>query len=181
MPDDAPLTHATWPCEFGSHRRARHPQMRFHFFDEARPVEHLRIEHAARLRRCDRSTIPWHAARRCRGTVRSSTRCCAARAGRFEVAEPARLDHRLDREAIERRPGDATLFDAGVKRVLVHDPATGAVDEVRVRLHERQLARADQAAGLVGQRAVDRDEIAAAQQLVQPRGARPSLAASSAS
>ena len=51
------------------------------------------------------------------------------------------------------------------ERALVDDRAARGVDEDRGRLHQPQRFGVDQVAGLLGQRAVDRDEVRALQQL----------------
>ena len=57
---------------------------------------------------------------------------------------------------------------ASIQSVFVDDAAAGRVDQIGVGLHQRELTAADQAAGLLGERAVDRDEVGLGQQLVEP-------------
>ena len=56
---------------------------------------------------------------------------------------------------------------ASRQRGLVVDEAARGGDEIGVRLHQREFARADHAAAFPGQRATDRDVIRAAQQFVE--------------
>ncbi len=84
---------------------------------------------------------------------------------------------RLDLEDIEAGAGDPPLAQRGRQRRLVDQLAPADVDEVRRRLHQRQLRRADQAAGRVGQPAVQADEVRLGAAPPRARSARtPSVA-----
>ncbi len=77
---------------------------------------------------------------------------------------------RLRIEHVERGAGQPAVVERLDERRLVHDAAARAVDQAAGGLHFRQRRRADQAAGLVGQRRVDRDEV---RPLPGARRARP--------
>ena len=53
---------------------------------------------------------------------------------------------RLDLEDIESRAGDPAIAQGGHQRLLVDQLAPADVDEIRGRLHQGQLRRADQPA-----------------------------------
>ena len=74
---------------------------------------------------------------------------------------------RLLLEHVEPGPGDPAAGERRVEGALVHDRPAGGVDQVSPRLHQPELRRADQVVRLARQRAVDRDEVALAQQRVQ--------------
>src|SRR5437016_4749427 len=58
---------------------------------------------------------------------------------------------RLDLVDVQGRPGDAILSQRGEQRLLVHQRAPCAVDEVGTALHRRELIRPDDAAGPLGE------------------------------
>ena len=72
-------------------------------------------------------------------------------------------------------PGDALASEGLVQRVLVDEAAAGDVDDEGGRLHLRELLGADHAGGLGGLRHVDRDEVAALEQLVEAHGLHAEL------
>ena len=68
---------------------------------------------------------------------------------------------------VEARARDLLCAQRFLERLLVMDAAARRGDEIGARLHQRILLRADHAARLVGQRAIDRDEIRLPHQLVE--------------
>ena len=85
-----------------------------------------------------------------------------------ELAERRIRGERLDREHVDRGPGDPPLLDRGRERCLVHQVAARRVDEHGRRLHQLEPLGVDQTVGLIGVRHVQRDDVGVAQQLVQP-------------
>jgi hypothetical protein len=83
------------------------------------------------------------------------------------VVEQRALGARLDPEHVQPGARDTAVLEGQVKGLLVHDAAAGGVDDAHRRLHQPQLAVADEAErlGRLGQ--VDGDEVALAQQLLQ--------------
>ncbi len=75
--------------------------------------------------------------------------------------------HRLLLEHIDGRGGDALRCERLDQRRLVHDRPARRVDEQRTRLHQPELARADQVLGLVAEQAVDGDDVGFPQQRVE--------------
>ena len=73
----------------------------------------------------------------------------------------------LDFEHVEAGTGDMAGLDGIGKRCLIHQTATGAVDDANAGLRLGDVVLAENAAGLVGHRHVQRDEISARQELVQ--------------
>ena len=74
---------------------------------------------------------------------------------------------RLLGEHVERRAGDMTAVERVLQRRFVDQPAARAIDDAHALLGLRQRLAAEDAAGLVGQRRVQRDEVGAGEQLVQ--------------
>src|SRR5712691_5730009 len=74
---------------------------------------------------------------------------------------------RLRLEDVERRAGDPALLQRRGEGGLVDDRASRDVDQERARLHQREPLPVDQAAGGVGERARDADEVRLAQQLLE--------------
>ncbi len=74
---------------------------------------------------------------------------------------------RLLVEDIERRAGDAALDQGAMQRRFVDDRAARGVDQIGRRLHQAELAGADQMAGLRAQGAADRDEVGGLEQRVE--------------
>lgn len=68
---------------------------------------------------------------------------------------------------VERGTGDHAGAKGVGQRALVHDRAAGGVDEVRRRAHPAQRRRIDEVVGVSVVRAVDGDDVARAQQLVE--------------
>ena len=68
--------------------------------------------------------------------------------------DEVQVDDRLFHEAVEGRAGDLAPCEDIIEGVLVHDTASGRVDQVGVRLHHREFAAAKQAARLFGKGAV---------------------------
>src|SRR6516225_10081204 len=68
---------------------------------------------------------------------------------------------------VEAGAGDLFCAQRLGERALVMYEAARRGDEIGVRLHQRELARADHAAGSFVERAVDRHEVGAPQQLVE--------------
>src|SRR5215831_20279491 len=68
---------------------------------------------------------------------------------------------------IEPGAGDSPLPQRRFERRLVVDETARGGDEISGRLHQCIFARADHGAGLLGQRAIDRDEIGVAQKFVE--------------
>ena len=62
---------------------------------------------------------------------------------------------------VEAGAGDGLAPQRVGERLLVVDEAAAGGDEERVRLHERELARAEHAARLLGERAVGGHEVGA--------------------
>ena len=81
--------------------------------------------------------------------------------GRAAAARARRRRGRRRRSAVAQRCSE---------RVLVDDRAARAVDQVRGRLHRREERRVDEAARLVAQRDVQRDEVRRAGELEQRDG-----------
>src|SRR5581483_4052453 len=75
---------------------------------------------------------------------------------------------RLPGPDVEAGARDALFLQGLQQCVLVMDEAARGGDEEGVRLHQRELPRADHAAALFGQWAVDRDIVGAPQQIVEP-------------
>ena len=69
-------------------------------------------------------------------------------------------------EDIEGRPGDAPVLQYVDQGGLVDDGAARGVDEVRRRLHQRELGRADDADRALPQRQVDGDDVGAAEEIM---------------
>ena len=77
------------------------------------------------------------------------------------------------REDVEGRAGDRTPVECFGQRRFIDDAAAGDVYEEGRAFHDRQFRRADQSAGAVVQRGVDRDDVGAAQQFGErKRGVR---------
>ena len=74
---------------------------------------------------------------------------------------------RLLREDVERGPGDRPALERGCERVGVDHLAARRVHHDRGALHLRQGLFVDQAAGLVGERDVQRDNVRGAQDLIE--------------
>ena len=70
-------------------------------------------------------------------------------------------------EHVDRGPGDRPGRQRIGQRLLVDDPAPGHVEQQGRRLHRRELALADEPAGLPVERHVDRDDVGSAQELVE--------------
>ena len=68
---------------------------------------------------------------------------------------------------VEARAGNALLRSASLQRRLVVDKSPRRGDEIGMGLHQREFARADHAAVLLGQRAGDRDIVRAPQQILE--------------
>ena len=73
---------------------------------------------------------------------------------------------------VERGARDALLGHGVVERVVVDHPAARVVDEVGARLHQRELLGADEAARLLAEPRVQRDDVALAEDPLEVR--RPS-------
>ncbi|EPD60421.1 hypothetical protein HMPREF1211_05170 [Streptomyces sp. HGB0020] len=69
-------------------------------------------------------------------------------------------------EHVDARAGDTALVQGGEQGVLVDDRGARGVDQVGGGLEEREFGGAEQAAGAVAEDQVDRDEVAARQQLL---------------
>ena len=67
----------------------------------------------------------------------------------------------------EPAPATAARLQRLLQRGLVHHRAPARIDEYRARLHQRELARADQVPGPIVERHVQAHHVRAAQQLVQ--------------
>ncbi len=78
---------------------------------------------------------------------------------------------RLRLEDVNRRTGDLARVERLLEGGLVDQAAAGAVDEPYRRFHQCQLAGADEVARLGRQRRVQRDEVATAPEIVEPRDA----------
>ena len=78
---------------------------------------------------------------------------------------------RLGLEDVDRRAGDLARLQSIGQCRFVDQPAPGAVDDPDRRLHQRDLAGADQVARLGRQRRVQAQEVAAAPEVVEPRDA----------
>jgi len=74
---------------------------------------------------------------------------------------------RLGREHVERGAADRPCFERVRERVEVDDLAARAVHEDRGRPHLRERGRADEPAGLVGERCVQRDDVGLGEQPVE--------------
>ena len=83
------------------------------------------------------------------------------------AAEQRVLPRRLLDEHIDRGAGDLAAVERGGEVLLDDEPAARAVDDAHAALHLRDRRGVDDVAGRVGQRRVQRDEIGAAQQLVE--------------
>ena len=79
------------------------------------------------------------------------------------------------REDVEAGAGDLAGRERGVQGLLVDESAAGDVDDVRRRLHHRELLGADHAGRLGRLRHVDRDEVALLEQLVEGQQLDPEL------
>ena len=78
------------------------------------------------------------------------------------LAQLAVLRQRLLGVDVERGAGDRALAQRRQQRVLVDDRPARGVDQQRRRLHQRELARADQPARAVAEPRVDREHVASA-------------------
>ncbi len=67
---------------------------------------------------------------------------------------------RLDGQNVETRAADLAALQGFDQRCLVDKAATRRVDEDRVLLHQFELRRADDVAGAIGQRTMQRDDVA---------------------
>ena len=81
--------------------------------------------------------------------------------------EQGRGGGRLGLEHVERGAADLAAVERVLERSLVDQPAARAIDDAHARLDPGQSVARQDAAGLVGQRRVQRDEIGAAQQFVE--------------
>ena len=70
-------------------------------------------------------------------------------------------------ESVRQIPAQPAAGAGGRHGVLVHQPSPGRVDQDAAGLYLCQARRADQTAGLLRQRAVQRDHVAAGQQRIQ--------------
>src|SRR5689334_2192583 len=61
---------------------------------------------------------------------------------------PMALGERLGLHRVERRPRDRPVVERGPQRVLVHERATGDVDQMHARLHRPEGRRVEEMAGL---------------------------------
>ena len=75
---------------------------------------------------------------------------------------------RLGLEDVDRGAGDLALVEGLGQRGLVDQAAPGAVDDPHRGLHPGDLGGADDVAGLGGHRRVQRQEVAAGPQVIQP-------------
>ena len=69
---------------------------------------------------------------------------------------------------VQAGPGDDAVLQGGDEGGLIHQSAPGGVDEAGGGLHFGQGIGVDEVAGLVAEGAVEGDEVAAGEQLVQP-------------
>ena len=82
---------------------------------------------------------------------------------------------RFDREHVHRGAADVAAFQRGVQRIDVDHGAARGIDQVRARLHRRQLRRADHVLGGRGFGHMQGDDVGAGQQVLQ-RGCRLRIA-----
>ena len=82
---------------------------------------------------------------------------------------------RLVFEHIERGAAEAAVPQHRSQGRFVHDPAARRVDQDCVALHQRKAVAADQPARGVGERQVQRHDVAAPQELVEGEGGGPRL------
>src|SRR4051812_9362185 len=130
---------------------------------EAGPIQNFGIHNAAwrTLERKINHTLARHSAHIAKHFVRPGN--AVGREDHIvEFAKPAWLHDRLHSEAVQCGPSDALIFESVVQCVFVDNAATRCVDEVGTWLHRLHFTTADEAAGFLGQRAVDRYEIARA-------------------
>src|SRR3546814_20248667 len=73
----------------------------------------------------------------------------------------------LVEEDVDPRAGDRAAGDRLRELILAVDAAARRVDEIGRGLHQRELGPAKEAESLLGPRAMHRDEIGAAEQLLQ--------------
>ena len=102
------------------------------------------------------------------------SRCAAGR--RSSAATAARhVGVRIRLDVLDVQPGraDPALAQGPGQGRFVDDSATGGVDECGRRLHQAQLALADQVARLRRRRDVERDDVALAEQVIERDPARP--------
>ena len=83
-----------------------------------------------------------------------------------EAEERARL-RRLGDEDVDAGAGDLARLERRREILLDHQTAAGAVDDADAVLHLGDRRRVDDVAGLVGERRVQRDEVGAAEELVE--------------
>ena len=81
--------------------------------------------------------------------------------------EEGRVDVGLVLEDVEARVGDDAVAQRLGQGRFVDDGAAGGVDEGRGRLHQGELAGADQMVGLRRQRRVQAEDVGGGEQLVQ--------------
>jgi len=77
------------------------------------------------------------------------------------------ISRRLLGKHVERRTADPARLESVVERALVHDPATGTVDQKRPRAHRRELVRAEQASCLGREGCVQGDDVGSPEQLLE--------------
>ena len=93
----------------------------------------------------------------------------------FSRLEQVGMHLGLPLEHVEPRPGDRAGSEGRGERRLVDDRPSGRVDEKRGRLHPGQRGSIDQVVRLGAERAVERDDVGARQQLLECEMARPEL------
>ena len=82
-------------------------------------------------------------------------------------AEERIVFRRFDFEHVEGGPGDMAVVQRRLERVLVDQPAAGAVDDPHARLHPADRGGVDHVAGAVDKRRVQRNEVGAPYQVVE--------------
>src|SRR5262249_2282326 len=71
---------------------------------------------------------------------------------------------RLDLVDVESRTGDAIFLQGSNQCLFLYQRAPGSVDQVRRRLHQRQLLRLDDVTGAFREAQVDADHVALSEQ-----------------
>ncbi len=89
------------------------------------------------------------------------------RADHVRQREQRTFRRRLLGEHVERGAGDLSRLKRLGQRRLVDEPAARAIDQAHALFGQLERFGIDDVAGLVGQRRMQRDEIGAAQQLVE--------------
>ncbi len=95
--------------------------------------------------------------------------------GQLDIQQRVALARWLGVQHIQPGAAQSAGLQGGQQRRLVHQPAARGVDQQRVRLHQGQLGRANQATGVVVQRQMQAQHIGLGQRRFKPGIARAHL------